>query len=158
MSLVIETSSGRRQLTPSRIARLSEQFIAEPAYQHVGMNLVGISYGHCTAEVPINCSLLHHRGAVQGGILAMIADATAGYAALAVVEDDEPAADMATLEFKTSFFEPAVGRTLRCRADALRTSRHIVFCRALVWSHSADGNELLCAEATLTFKRLGGVR
>lgn len=143
------------RLSKTRLETLTDQFSSEPAYRHIGMTLLQLSYGKCITQARIEPWPLHHRGAVQGGVIAMSADATAGYSALATIQDDADSGDMATLEFKTSFYEPAMGQHMRCEAATMRASRHIIFCRAQVWSCSLGESEVLCAEGTLTFKRMG---
>lgn len=145
----------RPALSDRRLRQLADQFDAEPAYRHVGLALDSLARGYCQASLDIAPALLHHRDAVQGGIVAMVADATAGYAALTILDETagEDRDDMATLEFKTSFLLPAQGQALRCEARILHASRSIVFCDAQVHV-LAMGESRLCAQATLTFKRL----
>lgn len=154
---MIKLTEGQPPLSDERRLQLARQFADEPAYRHVGLRLDDIARGLCIAPAPIVPALLHHRGAVQGGIVAMAADATAGYAALTTLDEQagEDRHDMATLEFKTSFFRPAFGDAMRCVARIVSSSRSIVFCTTQVFVEHRD-DVTLCAEASLTFKRLYG--
>ncbi|TCW78804.1 hypothetical protein C5O80_31440 [Burkholderia sp. SRS-46] len=142
-------------LRESRALWLAQQFADEPAYRHIGLRVDKLARGLCIASADIVTELLHHRGAVQGGIVAMMADSTAGYAALTVLDEaaGEDRDDMATLEFKTSFLAPVMGDTIRCVAQIVSCSRTIAFCTAQVFSER-KGRSKLCAQASLTFKRL----
>ncbi|CCH09193.1 MULTISPECIES: PaaI family thioesterase [Achromobacter] len=142
-------------LHPDRMRLLARQFADEPAYRHVGLCLEDLARGRCQASARIVPALLHHRGAVQGGIVAMVADATAGYAALTLIDGGagQEGDDMATLEFKTSFLLPAAGDTIRCVAQVVSHSKSIAFFDAQVYVVER-GETRLCAQASLTFKRL----
>lgn len=152
---MIDVTLNHPPLCKDRAQELARQFADEPAYRHVGLRVDELARGRCVASVDIMPALLHHRGAVQGGIVAMIADATAGYAALTVLDEQagEDRDDMATLEFKTSFLLPTVGDTVRCVAQIITCSRTIAFCTAQVFAEH-QGRSKLCAQASLTFKRL----
>lgn len=145
----------RQPLTDEVRAFLTQQFKQEPAYTYIGLQLARLDTGLCSATLQYAPHLLHHRGAFQGGIVAMMADSVAGYAALTLEGDAaiSRATDMATIEFKTSFFVPAVGASLRCDAEVTSAGRSIVFCTARSFIDDA-GTQTLCAESTTTFKRL----
>lgn len=144
---------GVAALSPATHARLARQFAAEPAYAFVGLKLIDLGPGLCRSVTPLRPEILHHRGALQGGLVAMIADATAGYAALATLAPDVGEDDMATIEFKTAFYRPVVGAVALCRAEAAFCGRSTVFCRAQVYDE-VEEQRCLAAEATLTFRRL----
>ncbi|AJC22890.1 hypothetical protein RO07_24945 [Pandoraea pulmonicola] len=152
---MIDVTAPHPPLSDQRTLWLARQFSEEPAYRHIGLRVDELARGKCVASVPIVDALLHHRGAVQGGIVAMIADSTAGYAALTLLDESagEDRDDMATLEFKTSFLAPVTGDTVRCVAEIVSCSRTIAFCTAQVFSETG-GECRLCALASLTFKRL----
>ncbi|MGB6229031.1 MAG: PaaI family thioesterase [Litorimonas sp.] len=138
---------------PAFAADLSARFLQEPAYAFVGLVPTEMAHGRCVSEVAVRPNHLHHRGAVQGGLVAMIADATAGYAALTVLPEDAQGDDMATIEFKTSFLRPAAAERLICTSDVVHAGRSTVFAEARVFCDAVE-DDRLCAIATLTFKRL----
>ncbi|MBV9077764.1 MAG: PaaI family thioesterase [Methylobacteriaceae bacterium] len=152
MSCIYPVSSA---LPAAMRERLARQFAAEPAYAHIGLVLTDLARGFCRSATPVRPALLHHRGALQGGLLAMIADSTAGYAALATLDDEAAADDMATVEFRTAFYRPLVGALALCRARATFVARGMVFCQAEVFAEREEP-ERLCGEANLTFRRLRG--
>lgn len=135
-------------------AELRAQFAAEQAYALIGLELLVLSHGECLTATPVRDALLNHASVVQGGIVAMIADATAGYAALTMTGEGG-GEDMTTIEFKTSFYRPALGLRLLCHADAMAAGASIVFCRSRVYSDVETAGSLI-GEATLTFKRRRG--
>ncbi|APX75616.1 hypothetical protein BUW96_12525 [Achromobacter insolitus] len=85
----------------------------------------------------------------------MVADATAGYAALSLLDErvGEESDSMTTLEFKTSFLIPAVGDTIRCVAHVVGNGQAVAFLSAQVYVVN-QGISKVCALTTLTFKRL----
>ncbi len=135
------------------MAQLKQRFLAEPAYHFVGLNPLRIEAGLCISDVKVRPHHLHHRGAMQGGLVAMLADATAGYAALASLPEQDASDDMATIEFKTSFLRPAVAKRLICVADVIRSGHRTCFAQAKIYC-DLEQPDALCATATLTFKRL----
>jgi uncharacterized protein (TIGR00369 family) len=141
-----------QQLAPALATHLQRQFAAEPAYAFAGLQLVDLTPQRCTTRTRVRPCLLHHRGAVQGGIVALMADATAGYAALAATSEHDRD-DVATLEFKISYYRPALAGQLLCQADTVHCVGGVVFCQARVFADLAERSALL-AEASLTFRRL----
>jgi len=133
--------------------RLKLLFESEPAYQLVGIKLTSLAQGSCITTTPVKQELLHHRGAVQGGIIATIADATAGHAALAALPQEAVPDDIATIEFKTSYFRPALAEELVCTSNVTFTGGRVVFCNAQIYLNEPLP-ENLCAESTLTFTRI----
>jgi uncharacterized protein (TIGR00369 family) len=68
----------------------------------------------------------HHRqqdGFIHAGVLAAMADHTAGYAAFTLVP---PGIQILTIEFKINFLRPAFGNRLECRSRIIRNGRQII--------------------------------
>jgi uncharacterized protein (TIGR00369 family) len=83
---------------------------------------------------------------VHAGVMATMADHTAGYAAFSVVTEDSR---ILTLEFKINFLRPAVGDRLICRAKVVKEGKNILVADSEVYSQS-DGGEKLAAKALVT--------
>ena len=65
----------------------------------------------------------HHRqqdGFIHAGVMATMADHTAGYAAFTVVEESF---QILTIEFKINFLKPAHGDCLICRSRVIREGK-----------------------------------
>lgn len=91
----------------------------------------------------------HHRqqdGFVHAGVMATMADHTAGYAAFTLVTEKER---ILTIEFKINYFKPAVGDTLLCRSRVVHAGKKIMVSESEVFSVT-DGEERLVAKAMVT--------
>jgi len=91
----------------------------------------------------------HHRqqdGFVHAGVIATMADHTAGYAAYTTVTENER---ILTVEFKINFFKPAVGDGLTCRSRVINGGRRIIVSESEVFSVD-HGNETLVSKALVT--------
>ncbi len=91
----------------------------------------------------------HHRQQddfVHAGVMATMADHTAGYAAFTTVSE---AFRILSIEFKINFLQPAFGHGLLCRAAVLKEGRQIIVAESEVCD-LRDTKELLVAKATVT--------
>jgi uncharacterized protein (TIGR00369 family) len=82
----------------------------------------------------------------HAGVMATMADHTAGYAAFSVVTKDYR---ILTLEFKINFLRPATGDGLVCRAQVVKEGRNILVADSEVFSQR-NGEEKLVAKALVT--------
>ena len=84
-------------------------------------------------------------GFIHAGVIATLADHTAGGAARAVSGKQ----DVITVEFKINFLRPAVGKHLRCHAKVLRAGKSIIVAEAVVFA-THEGEEKSIAKLTET--------
>jgi uncharacterized protein (TIGR00369 family) len=80
-------------------------------------------------------------GFVHGGVVGMIADSSAGYAAMTVVPAN---ASVLTVEYKMNLVAPADGEKLIARGQVVRPGRTLIVTKAEVFAVK-DGKETLCA-------------
>ena len=85
-------------------------------------------------------------GFVHAGVMATMADHTAGYAAFTLVSERER---ILTIEFKINYFKPAVGDALLCRSRVVHAGKKIMVSESEVFS-VPDGEERLVAKAMVT--------
>lgn len=85
-------------------------------------------------------------GFVHAGVIATMADHTAGYAAYTTVSESFR---ILTIEFKINFFKPAVGERIVCRSKVVNNGRKIKVSESEVFSIS-DNREKLVAKAMVT--------
>ena len=85
---------------------------------------------------------------IHAGVIATMADHTAGYAAFSLVSDEYR---ILTIEFKINFLEPAHGHTLVCRSRILREGGQILVGESEVFDQRT-GEEVLVAKAMVTLK------
>jgi len=91
----------------------------------------------------------HHRqqdGFIHAGVMATMADHTAGYAGFTTVPGEY---QILTIEFKINFLRPAHGDTLICRSRIIREGKQIIIAESEV-SDVVKGSETLVAKAMVT--------
>ncbi|MFH1155793.1 MAG: PaaI family thioesterase [Pseudomonadota bacterium] len=91
----------------------------------------------------------HHRqqdNFIHAGVMATMADHTAGYAAFTTVTDKY---QILTIEFKINFLKPAMGNALECHSQVLRDGRQIIIAESEVYD-IRDTGRVMAAKATVT--------
>ncbi len=112
----------------------------------LGITLESVGPGWCHTSLSVEPRLLQQHGYVHGGVIATLADHTAGRAAKAAVARGF---DIVTIEFKMNFLRPVLGRTLTCRGQTLRAGRNVVVAESEVFSGEEGGRHLV-AKCTAT--------
>jgi uncharacterized protein (TIGR00369 family) len=91
----------------------------------------------------------HHRqqdGFIHAGVMATMADHTAGYSAFTIVSEDY---QILTIEFKINFLRPAHGDALICRSRVIREGARIIISESEVFDMRNE-EETLAAKAMVT--------
>ena len=127
-----------------------EKFLEGQHFMHlIGFDLAVIEEGRTEGWLPIEQKHKQQKGFAHGGLIATLADITAGFSAYTLVPADQ---HVVTAEIKVSYFSPAVGEKLHVIGCVVKQGRKINFCEAEVWSisYSPDGKEdkRLVAKAT----------
>jgi uncharacterized protein (TIGR00369 family) len=104
-----------------------------------------VSEGVCETSLIVQERLLQQHGFIHGGVIATMADHTAGGAARSISGDK----DVLTVEFKINYLRPALGDRLRCTATVLRAGKSVIVAESLVYAGNA-GKEALVAKLTET--------
>lgn len=89
---------------------------------------------------------LQQDGYVHAGVLATIADHTAGYAAYTTVD---PPNRILTVEFKINYMKPAMGERIVCCATVLNNGKTIKVVESSVYVRN-KGREKLTAKGMFT--------
>jgi uncharacterized protein (TIGR00369 family) len=121
----------------------SRGFIAE-----CGFEAVKYQRGYLQSRLRV---LNRHRqqdNYIHAGVIATMADHTAGYAAFSLVPEDHR---ILTIEFKINFLEPAYGHTLICKSRILREGGQFLVGESEVFDQRNDG-EALVAKAIVTLR------
>ena len=113
---------------------------------YLGVALDGLEQGVCDASLAIEPRHLQQDGFIHAGVLASLADHSAGGAAGTLVQ---PGETILSIEFKINLLRPAVGERVRCRATVLKPGRTIMVAESEVFAVRA-GEEKLVAKATVT--------
>ncbi len=132
-------------------ARAAAGFAAQGLAAHLGLRLVSAHDGRCVIEVDFAPELTQHHGQFHGGVIATIADNACGFAAATLLPEGR---SVVSVEFKTSFMRPAVGRVLRAEARVLKPGRSISFVQADV-TVQGDGAPVQVAVMLATMMAVG---
>ena len=100
-----------------------------------------VEQGRTEIHLPHWQGVEQQHGFVHGGVVGMIADSAAGYAAMTVVPAN---ASVLTVEFKMNLMAPADGEKLIARGEVVRAGRTLIVTQAEVFAVK-DGEEKLCA-------------
>ena len=114
--------------------------------RHCGLEAVIIKKGLFESKVLIG---EHHRtqdNFIHAGLMATMADHTAGYAAFTTVSEEFR---ILTIEFKINFLKPAYGNALRCRFRVITKGKQIIVAESKVYDVRKD-HETQVAEAIIT--------
>jgi uncharacterized protein (TIGR00369 family) len=131
---------------PNFQGKVQEIFDRAAFIQEVGIKVNEIGAGWCETTLEILPKHLQQDDFVHAGVLATMADHTAGGAAGSVVREDQV---VLSVEFKINLLRPAIGNALRCRAQLLRAGRTLIVAESEVFAR-ASGEEKLVAKATVT--------
>ena len=115
-----------------------------PAY--CGFEVVRVAYGQFESDLKIRPDHRQQDGFVHAGVIATMADHTAGYAAYTTVSEEFR---ILTIEFKINYFRPAAGDAVVCRSSVISNGKKIIVSESEVFSIS-EGRERLVSKAMVT--------
>jgi len=123
--------------------RVRGSFARQKAMATIGALLARVEAGACEIELPFREDLTQQKGFVHGGIVGMIADSAAGYAAYSLM----PAGcSLVTVEYKMNILTPGRG-ALVAKGQVLKPGRTLTVARAEVYSR--DGGHVASMQQTL---------
>lgn len=134
-------------MTEPKVDVLREIFRAAPFVAAIGMALESVSAGECATSLDVRGDHLQQNGVVHAGVVATMADHTAGGAASSLLEAGHYPL---TVEFKINLLRPATTPRLLCRANVLKAGRTIVVAESEVFGTDPNGHEQLVAKAMVT--------
>ena len=111
-----------------------------------GFEVERVDYGIFESRLKICSAHQQQDGFVHAGVIATMADHTAGYAAFTTVSDKYR---ILTIEFKINYFKPAVGELMVCRSKVINNGKKIKVSESEVFSVS-HGHEKLISKAMVT--------
>ncbi len=137
---------------PDFAARVRASFAKQHAMALIRATLPVVEAGRAEIHLPHWDGIEQQHGFVHGGVVGMIADSAAGYAAMTVVP---ASASVLTVEYKMNLVAPADGEQLIARGQVVRPGRTLIVTRAEVFA-VRDGRESLCALMQQTIMALPG--
>src|SRR6185503_9436046 len=120
-----------------------ESFARQKAMSLIGASLAAIEAGASEIRLPFRADLTQQKGFVHGGIIGMIADSAAGYAAYSLMPQS---ASLVTVEYKMNILAPARG-SLVARGKVIKAGRTLTVARAEVYAE--DGTHVASMQQTL---------
>ena len=112
----------------------------------IGFEVDRAEYGIFESRLKIRSDHSQQDGFVHAGVIATMADHTAGYAAYTTVSE---AFRILTIEFKINFFKPAVGEHIVCRSKVVNNGKKIKVSESELFSLN-ENQEKLIAKAMVT--------
>ena len=126
---------------PDFAESVAASFQKQGAMHLIRATLPVVEHGLTEIHVPHWDGVEQQHGFVHGGIVGMIADSAAGYAAMTMV----PAgASVLSVEYKINMVAPADGQKLIARGRVIRPGRTLIITTAEVFAVN-DSKETLCA-------------
>lgn len=129
---------------------------AVPFVEMLGFELLRFEDGQAEIAVEIRPEHTNSWDVAHGGLTMTLLDVAMAHAARASAAPtdgrEQPSLSVVTIEMKTSFMRPGLGR-LRAEAKRLHATASLAFCEGSVF----DEQGALVANATGTFKYLRGL-
>jgi uncharacterized protein (TIGR00369 family) len=120
-----------------------DSFARQKAMTLIGATLSALEPGASEISLPYRADLTQQKGYVHGGIIGMIADSAAGYAAYSLMP---ASASLVTVEYKMNILAPARG-ALVARGKVIKAGRTLTVARAEVYAE--DGTHVASMQQTL---------
>jgi uncharacterized protein (TIGR00369 family) len=111
-----------------------------------GLTAEDAQWGRFQSRVEITSDHRQQDGFIHAGVMATMADHTAGYSAFTTVPDEM---QILTVEFKVNFLRPAFGDSLVCRSQVIREGRQVIVSESEVFDIRPEG-EVSVAKAMVT--------
>ncbi|WP_412478555.1 PaaI family thioesterase [Azonexus sp. IMCC34839] len=126
---------------PHFAERVRTSFAKQQAMDLIRATLPVVEHGRTEIHLPHWPGVEQQHGFVHGGVVGMIADSAAGYAAMTMVP---ASASVLTVEYKMNLVAPADGEMLIARGQVVRPGRTLIVTQGEVFAIK-DGKETLCA-------------
>ena len=139
--LLMESLRMAQTPDPLFAERVRASFMRQNAMALIQATLPVIEYGRTEIHLAVWSGVEQQHGFVHGGVVGMIADSAAGYAAMTLVPSG---ASVLTVEYKLNLVAAAGGDGLIARGRVVRAGRTLLVTQAEVFAVKA-GHETLCA-------------
>lgn len=112
----------------------------------LGIVLGAIGSGKCETSLKILPKHLQQTQVVHAGVIATLADHTAGGAASSLLQENEY---ILTVDFKISLLRASTGESLHCISTVIKQGKKLSFTEAEVYDILSDGSRKLVAKASV---------
>ncbi len=108
--------------------------------RYLGLVPVSFKQGEFVTRIKLQKKHLQQDGFAHAGLIATMADHTAGYASFSLVPADRR---ILTIEYKINYFQPADGDYLECHGRVTKPGKNILFTEAEVYSVTGKTRKLV---------------
>ncbi|MHA2122372.1 MAG: PaaI family thioesterase, partial [Promethearchaeota archaeon] len=123
----------------NRVAFLKKDYIQGfPAY--CGFLVDHLEEGVFNSRLVILPEHQQQDGFVHAGVIATMADHTAGYSAYTIVPED---VRILTIEFKINYLKPAMGMEFICKSKVICAGKKIIVSESEIYSRSVKKDSLV---------------
>lgn len=137
---------------PDYASRVRASFDLQHAMRLIGAELAVVEPGYVEILLPHRAEITQQHGYIHGGVVGMIADSAAGYAANTLTPHDT---SVLTVEYKLNLLAPADGQRLVARGEVIKPGRTLLITRAEVFA-VRDEKWTLCAVMQQTIMAMHG--
>lgn len=134
-----------KEITAERAAFLARDY-SRGFIQYCRIEPEIVGKGYFQSKVKIETYHRQQDGFIHAGLMATMADHTAGYSAFTLVSEDF---QILTIEFKINFLKPAYGGALVCCSNVIRGGHQIIVSESEVYD-VRDTGKMLAAKALVT--------
>ncbi len=132
--------------------RVRASFARQRAMALIGASMPVVEAGYTEIHLPYSPLITQQHGFIHGGVVGMIADSAAGFAASTLTASD---VGVLTVEYKLNLLAPADGQLLIAEGVVIRYGRTLIVTKADVLAVK-DGRKTLCAVMQQTIMALHG--
>lgn len=137
---------------PGYAERVRASFALQQAMSLIGAEMALVEPGYVEIHLPHKAEITQQHGFIHGGVVGMIADSAAGYAANTLTPADT---SVLTVEYKLNLVAPADGERLVARGEVVKPGRTLIITKAEVFA-IRDGKWTLCALMQQTIMAMHG--
>lgn len=137
---------------PQLAERVRASCARQSAMTLIGATLPVVEAGYTEIHLPFKPEIAQQHGYIHGGVVGMIADSAAGYAASTLTTHET---GVLTVEYKLNLLAPAEGQLLIAEGSVIRYGRTLIVTKAEVYALK-DGKKTLCAVMQQTIMALHG--
>ncbi|EXI84416.1 MAG: hypothetical protein AW11_03892 [Candidatus Accumulibacter regalis] len=137
---------------PDFAERVRASFDRQQAMALIGASMAVVEPGYTEIHLPHKAEITQQHGYIHGGVVGMIADSAAGYAASTLTA---PETGVLTVEYKLNLLAPAEGDLLIAEGSVLRYGRTLIVTRAEVFAVQ-HGRKSMCALMQQTIMTVHG--
>lgn len=133
---------------------LKQEFNKQGFPAYCGIEVLGVDHGVFETRLVVDARHQQQDGLVHAGVIATMADHTAGYAAYTTVSDQER---ILTVEYKINFLKPAAWPELVCRSTVISGGKTLIVTESEVAARRGS-EEKMVGKAQLTMMAVPAAR